>query len=361
MSMIEENKNNQTSLAAGEICEEEKLRQAKKAEMKKKYRNMSMILVGIIVVASIALMLSYNKCKASGHSWVAATCTEPKLCTVCKATEGDPLGHSWENATCELPKTCSSCSATEGSALGHEWLGATKDSPAICASCGMTTGTRILPTLMVTNLCWGGEGSPKYGCQNNTATLSFPSWDSFSESKITIENANQDTISLDCLNFEWVNGTVHITPSETLPFAVYNITFVCNEGDTTFSLCYGYEGEIYQESTDMGWFDFKFQNWKNKRYLVKTNTGLATSEAYADRSTFTWSAEMCGIEVGTDGYAYPSNKGRTVQFTTSTYVLHGGEDLWVFTYNGWHLASDSNGLVYFTKDLIDECYWVFAP
>lgn len=34
------------------------------------------------------------------HSWVAATCTTPKTCALCGATEGEELGHSYENAAC---------------------------------------------------------------------------------------------------------------------------------------------------------------------------------------------------------------------------------------------------------------------
>lgn len=38
------------------------------------------------------------------HKWVEATCTEPKTCTECGETEGDPLGHDWKEATCTEPK-----------------------------------------------------------------------------------------------------------------------------------------------------------------------------------------------------------------------------------------------------------------
>ena len=58
------------------------------------------------------------------HNWVDATCTTPKTCSECKATEGEALGHKWINATCTDPMTCSVCGATEGNALGHnfgEW------------------------------------------------------------------------------------------------------------------------------------------------------------------------------------------------------------------------------------------------
>ena len=34
------------------------------------------------------------------HSFNAATCTTPKACSVCGATEGNAAGHNWKNATC---------------------------------------------------------------------------------------------------------------------------------------------------------------------------------------------------------------------------------------------------------------------
>ena len=36
------------------------------------------------------------------HSWVPATCEAPKTCSVCGATEGEPLGHSYEGGYCSV-------------------------------------------------------------------------------------------------------------------------------------------------------------------------------------------------------------------------------------------------------------------
>ncbi len=63
--------------------------------------------------------LSQITIPASGHSWMAATCDNPKTCRTCGYTEGDALGHNWTAANCFDPKTCSVCKATEGEALGH--------------------------------------------------------------------------------------------------------------------------------------------------------------------------------------------------------------------------------------------------
>lgn len=51
------------------------------------------------------------------HTFEFATCTTPKTCMICGATEGEPLGHSWIDATYAAPKTCTECKATEGTPL----------------------------------------------------------------------------------------------------------------------------------------------------------------------------------------------------------------------------------------------------
>ena len=81
------------------------------------------------------------------HTYKAATCTAPKTCSKCGATEGSAKGHSWNAATCTAPKTCKTCGATEGSAAGHTEViipgkapTATKDGLSEgkkCSACGV--------------------------------------------------------------------------------------------------------------------------------------------------------------------------------------------------------------------------------
>ena len=75
-----------------------------------------------------------------GHKWEDATCTEPKICIVCGETEGEPRGHKWKDATCTEPKICTVCGEIEGKALGHDWKAATYDAPKTCRRCGKTEG-----------------------------------------------------------------------------------------------------------------------------------------------------------------------------------------------------------------------------
>ena len=41
-----------------------------------------------------------EECGDSLHNWVDASCTTPKTCSACGATEGAALGHAWENCEC---------------------------------------------------------------------------------------------------------------------------------------------------------------------------------------------------------------------------------------------------------------------
>lgn len=79
------------------------------------------------------------------HTWVEATCTEPKTCSECGETEGEPLGHTWVEATCSEPKHCSVCGETEGEPLEHTLTEANYQQPATCEVCGATVGDVLPP------------------------------------------------------------------------------------------------------------------------------------------------------------------------------------------------------------------------
>ena len=74
------------------------------------------------------------------HTWVEATCIEPKTCIECGETEGEALGHTWVEATCTEAKHCSVCGETEGQPLEHTWIEANYQDPKTCSVCGATEG-----------------------------------------------------------------------------------------------------------------------------------------------------------------------------------------------------------------------------
>ncbi len=92
-----------------------------------------------LLFCTVLMAVSLSGCCIK-HNWVEATCTEPKTCSRCGETEGDPLGHEWVDATCTEAKTCSVCGATDGDPLGHDWVDATCTEPKKCSVCGLTDG-----------------------------------------------------------------------------------------------------------------------------------------------------------------------------------------------------------------------------
>ena len=57
---------------------------------------------------------------AKGHTWSDATCTSPKTCSVCGATEGEALGHTpGAEPTCTVAQTCTVCGEELAAKLGH--------------------------------------------------------------------------------------------------------------------------------------------------------------------------------------------------------------------------------------------------
>ena len=97
-------------------------------------KRVSIVLLGIL----LCVLLAGCKCE---HEWAEATCTEPKTCTKCKETEGEPLGHNWKAATCEEPETCTRCGEQQGELADHKWKEATCEEPETCTVCGKTQGT----------------------------------------------------------------------------------------------------------------------------------------------------------------------------------------------------------------------------
>lgn len=97
----------------------------------------SLILAAILIISLTSCSNPYksapNPCE-SGHTWEDATCTEPKMCSVCGETEGKALGHMWDNPPCSGLKTCSVCGQTAISMdENHDYT-----ELGVCKLCGAT-------------------------------------------------------------------------------------------------------------------------------------------------------------------------------------------------------------------------------
>jgi hypothetical protein len=90
------------------------------------------ILKTFTVTLAVALTLSaLASCKESHqHEWIDATCTTPKTCKTCQATEGNAKGHTYAEELDGLSCTtdgaiiytcaCGDTYRSEKTALGHD-------------------------------------------------------------------------------------------------------------------------------------------------------------------------------------------------------------------------------------------------
>ena len=102
--------------------------------MKPKNRLLASVLCFLMVVFCVVGLTACggdDKCSHQWGEWSTtknATCTEAgsqeRKCSECGETETSTiaaLGHDWNEATCSTPKTCKVCSATEGTASAHAY------------------------------------------------------------------------------------------------------------------------------------------------------------------------------------------------------------------------------------------------
>ena len=99
-------------------------------------KNKLLLVTTLLALTSLAGCCEKNEeCSHQWGDWSTktnATCTEEgektRTCTLCNEIETskiDALSHDWADATCTSPKTCKKCSATDGKALGHTFGTAT--------------------------------------------------------------------------------------------------------------------------------------------------------------------------------------------------------------------------------------------
>ena len=98
---------------------------------------------------------SFVLTNACNHTWVDATCTAPKTCSICKVTIGEKLDHTYTNYVSNNDATCTAdgtktgtcvCGekntiADEGSMLDHEEE-AVAGKDATCTTTGLTEGKK---------------------------------------------------------------------------------------------------------------------------------------------------------------------------------------------------------------------------
>lgn len=135
----------------------------------------------------------YSTISASGHTWIAPTCTGDGYCDRCGEWNGSATGHNMTDPTCTENGYCLTCGATGKPAKGHDWVDTGLDvitetsiySVYECANCGATkeeyegeqepeessTTTTTTTTTTATDPDTGGSTSNPTVCKHQWETI----------------------------------------------------------------------------------------------------------------------------------------------------------------------------------------------
>lgn len=136
----------------------------------------------LCVISAFSICFMLGGC-GHEHTWSEATCTEPKTCSECGETEGEPLGHTWVEATCAEPKQCSVCGETEGEPLEHTLSEANYQQAATCEICGQTVGEPLPADFEEYNCSYVNELDKEYPFVNKCSST-----DDLTNGKITFSD-----------------------------------------------------------------------------------------------------------------------------------------------------------------------------
>lgn len=133
----------------------------------------AVVLLACITVAAFG----YSHCWF-GHKWVEATCTTPRMCTVCGKTVGKAAGHRWIAATYSSPKKCSVCGTTEGTALvksstSEKTTSTVKETPPPVKEATAPTETKTAPSLSVGDRIMFGHFEQDGNTSNGKDTIEW--------------------------------------------------------------------------------------------------------------------------------------------------------------------------------------------
>lgn len=236
----------------------------------------------IVLVLCLIFLLALSGCGAHEHTWIEASCTEPRTCSECGETEGEPLGHSWAEATCEKAATCTVCGETDGAPLGHSWTEyPTVDAPVTCTVCGETQGNAVSMYCPVEAIKKGDTYTLVTYDEAGNELCSIPDVTDFD-----LAEANDGTLRIiaDVHTGEFFSIIIYDLNGKELTrydgLSVYRVVtlkdgntlifpWVLNDDKKSYLLsCYGLEGEKKYQIDNLVDFDYFFDSITKEEKLV---------------------------------------------------------------------------------------------
>lgn len=269
-------------------------------------------------IAICAICFIFTGC-GHEHTWVDATCTEPKTCSECGETEGEPLGHTWIDATCTEAKHCSVCGETEGEPLEHTLTEANYQQPATCEVCGETVGEVLTPAFEEYNV----KGQfMELGKTYDYVTCCYDDDNYKTIGKATV--ADYQTFTSDDTHeakegYEWKTVTLQVTFSDENA-QKYGLSFgYCNEN---YYDIIGHDDSMIFDDNDMGTFTV---NWNGQDYTECKFIYEESSPGWEEHILTITAAYEWLLPVGYDGMI-AGLRDRSISWEDGMYIYDIAND-----------------------------------
>lgn len=285
------------------------------------------------------------------HTWLDATCTEPRTCSECGETEGKPLGHDMQTASDGFPSICSRCGYYEGELVTDAYVGEIKGEYGDCHF--------SIPRLNI-----AGE---------TVESINKEIWDELYVGVLEKIQANRPYVGSEYIKYEWaVNGNILSLWIESHPvdwawwdYYVYNVAISTGtplSSEEVISAA-GLTTEEYYEKVKQVLGSGYWYNWErnneqfyNKDFVEEFNQQLR--KTISDEN----------IRITTPFF----NSSVQLCFLARVYSMAGADYYW-----GIHNLDDFEFLPYYAEDAVllthnvniteDEAYkmacdyWNYVP
>lgn len=246
---------------------------------------------GLGKLLPLLFILLLSACTTHRHSWQEANCENPRICTGCGETEGEPLGHEWQEADCENPRCCLRCGKTEGEPLGHMPTEANFQEAARCLRCGRELEPKLEAGFEAHGIrCEAENGVPHayISCARNDTTP-ISGWVTFTEDpdeQIPLHLEQLDgyewryvavSLKFDDPAAIWKNVRWSITSEDYYTIEAHDESLhIVDGGCDGFSV--SYRGEIYPDC--LRYYEYDNGHWDTSVYYVDYLEWFRVPEGY---------------------------------------------------------------------------------
>lgn len=336
--------------------------------------------VGIVVgvLAAAALLCGYRFV----HVWSDPSCVTRAQCVICGAEKGDLAEHTWQRSDeCDTPAVCAVC-GEQAETGSHDWTGGSCTEPRTCAVCGVyengapghsyadgvctACGAKQKNEVLKWELSGVYQVGYDYEPETGALTLSAPNEDTLTKMIIVIRDWENQAVSTDRYTVDRSYTAVTLDLPKDLKPGRYSIHAGVQESQV-LDFYWGTYGTWMSEDADKWFADFEVKSWKHGKWLARFDTGAplagVRTEEGATRFGSPW--QMCSVSnVLEDGSVTLMQGGADDKLVVDEYLCiseSGAEETaYTFRYENWYLTMDSEGGVYLTDTLTEECLWVIT-